>query len=580
MSQRRSLIFSLAFLTATSANFLACSSDTENAGTDDSTGADANVDDASDNGDRSRANDGGASPDAPDAAKDDASQDAARQTFAIGGSIAGLEGKGLVLVNGSEELTIANDAKTFAFATELEKGKSYSVSVKTQPADPTQVCSVAGSEGTVVAGDVSSISVVCEDRYSLGGSVSGLEGKDLRLKSGTDEVTVNANGAFAFPSPLKPGDSYSIEVEANPTEPWQTCTVANASGGAVDADVTLPSVTCTTNTYVVRGTIDNLVAGGLALALYPGGPSIAIESGATSFAFDPAASLTAYDVQVTSSPMGPSQTCTVTNGTGTLTNLDVGGVSVSCKTSYFNVGGKVNSIAGTGLVLQLNGKDDITLDAIGDFTFPNPVVSGADYSVTVKTPSNAAGTVCIVANGSGTIGGSEIANIVVDCGAPKKVFTSSQRFSATFGGLSGADAACQSLATTAGLSGTFKAWLSDSTGSPNKRFTKSSLPYARVDGTVIAQNWTQLTSGHLAAAPSLDESGNRAPGNPYSSYLFVWTNTTAGGDMSSTSYSCGDWNSTAGASSYGMFDYTNGYWTDGAVGGSCTRQYPIYCFEQ
>jgi hypothetical protein len=56
------------------------------------------------------------------------------------------------------------------------------------------------------------------------------------------------------------------------------------------------------------------------------------------------------------------------------------------------------------------------------------------------------------------------------------VFVSSGIYAATLGGLSGADATCNSLAASAGLPGTYKAWLSDSASSPSTRFTQATFP--------------------------------------------------------------------------------------------------------
>ena len=79
----------------------------------------------------------------------------------------------------------------------------------------------------------------------------------------------------------------------------------------------------------------------------------------------------------------------------------------------------------------------------------------------------------------------------------KNVFVTSQSHNGDFGGLTGADAFCQSLALTAGLSGTYKAWLSDTTGSPATRFAQASVPYRLVDGTTIANDWNDLTDGTI-----------------------------------------------------------------------------------
>nr|MBA3500495.1 hypothetical protein [Deltaproteobacteria bacterium] len=86
------------------------------------------------------------------------------------------------------------------------------------------------------------------------------------------------------------------------------------------------------------------------------------------------------------------------------------------------------------------------------------------------------------------------------CIAPKRVFLTAGQFSgAQIGGLTGADAKCQAEAMAANLTGTYKAWLSDITGSPSTRFTKSTIvPYVRTDGFLLAQSFDDLTDGTIA----------------------------------------------------------------------------------
>jgi Protein of unknown function (DUF1554) len=62
------------------------------------------------------------------------------------------------------------------------------------------------------------------------------------------------------------------------------------------------------------------------------------------------------------------------------------------------------------------------------------------------------------------------------------VFVTSQGFNGNLGGLAGADTKCQALADTAGLGGTYKAWLSDSTTDARNRLTQATVPYRLVDG--------------------------------------------------------------------------------------------------
>ena len=107
----------------------------------------------------------------------------------------------------------------------------------------------------------------------------------------------------------------------------------------------------------------------------------------------------------------------------------------------------------------------------------------------------------------------------------KNVFVTSQSHNGDFGGLTGADAFCQNLALTAGLSGTYKAWLSDTTGSPATRFAPASVPYRLIDGTTIANDWNDLTDGTIQTPINLDEYGNAVSS---SMVFFTMTDGTAG----------------------------------------------------
>ena len=73
------------------------------------------------------------------------------------------------------------------------------------------------------------------------------------------------------------------------------------------------------------------------------------------------------------------------------------------------------------------------------------------------------------------------------------VFITNETFAADLGGSQGADEKCQIAASTAGLSGVFRAWLSTSTQQPLDVFVQSAVPYRRLDGMQVAENWPDLT---------------------------------------------------------------------------------------
>ncbi len=156
-----------------------------------------------------------------------------------------------------------------------------------------------------------------------------------------------------------------------------------------------------------------------------------------------------------------------------------------------------------------------------------------------------------------------------------RAFVTSSKYSASLGGVEGANSICQTHADDAGLGGTWVAWLSDSSGSPADNFTHSLYNYTLVDGTVIASNWDELTDGALDSLIGLDENGDTRTG-------YVWTGTTTAGEA--VSNTCSDWTSTSYTGKVGSAnDDSNGtkpqWWTTrGNL--SCGSTARLYCFEQ
>ena len=80
--------------------------------------------------------------------------------YSIGGMVTGLTGAGLILQNNGGDLPVSADG-AFTFGTSLASGSTYAVTVKTQPASPTQNCLVTRGSGTVGAANVTDVAVTC-----------------------------------------------------------------------------------------------------------------------------------------------------------------------------------------------------------------------------------------------------------------------------------------------------------------------------------------------------------------------------------------------------------------------------------
>ena len=162
--------------------------------------------------------------------------------YSIGGSVTGLTGTVVLQDNGGDNLSVTASG-TFTFATKLNSGVSYSVTVMTQPS--MQSCAVTNASGTASA-NVTTVTVTCTNTSSnltIGGSVTGLTGAGLVLQdNGGDNLAISKNGAFTFATALASGASYAVTVLTQPT--GQTCAVTSGTGTA-SANVTNVAVSCT-----------------------------------------------------------------------------------------------------------------------------------------------------------------------------------------------------------------------------------------------------------------------------------------------------------------------------------------------
>lgn len=235
----------------------------------------------------------------------------------------------------------------------------------------------------------------------------------LQNNSG-NSLAVSASGAFTFTTAIADGAAYSVTVLTQPSSPAQTCAVSSGSGTVASANVSGVTVSCTTNTYTVGGTVSGLTGSGLVLQNSSGNNLAVSVNGA--FTFTTAiADGAAYNVTVLTQPTTPAQTCTVSSGAGTVASANVSGVAVSCSTNSYTVGGTVSGLTGSGLVLQNNSGNNLSISADGAFTFSTSVASGAVYSVTVLTQPNSPNQICSVSNGNGTVVAANVAGVSVSC---------------------------------------------------------------------------------------------------------------------------------------------------------------------
>jgi hypothetical protein len=174
----------------------------------------------------------------------------------------------------------------------------------------------------------------------------------------------------------------------------------------------------------------------------------------------------------------------------------------------------------------------------------------------------------------------------------KVVFVTSEVFDGNLAGIVGGDAHCNRLAAAAGITGDFKAWLSDEFVSAAMRFAMSTVPYALVDGTEVATGWDDLIDGELLHPIDQTECGDEPPRGSHSGACYfgrtihpVMTGTSSSG-TGGIGGNCGNWTISGEEPAQvvlGDADVTNAEWTHacGRAGpGMCDLTAALYCFEQ
>jgi hypothetical protein len=86
-------------------------------------------------------------------------------SYAFGGTVTGLTGTGLVLINGADQVavlpaTTPGAPVSFQFPTQVADGAAFGVTVLAQPAG--QVCTVANNTGNMPSGAYNNLAVTCK----------------------------------------------------------------------------------------------------------------------------------------------------------------------------------------------------------------------------------------------------------------------------------------------------------------------------------------------------------------------------------------------------------------------------------
>jgi hypothetical protein len=345
--------------------------------------------------------------------------------FTVAGTLSGLANTTITLrLNNGLDLILGSNGP-FHFSTKIEQGGSYAVTVQTQPALPSQTCTVTNGTGTI-SGDVSDVVVNCiTNKYKVKGKLAGLNGGTVVIQNNAaDDITLTANGDFEFATPVDSGAAVKVTVLTQPvTTPPQECTVKNGTVFMGAADITNVEVNCALKTFTIGGTLSGLAASSTLVLQNNAANNLSLTANGAFTFTTPIATGSTYAVTVLTAPA--TQQCTVTNGSGTVVDANITSVNVTCVnnskiTPSATIGGTVRGLDVAGLVLVNSGGEKLTVDSNGKFEFATALQRNTAYEVTVAGTPASPRHVCRVTNGRGTVGSNaRVTNVDVTCEADR-----------------------------------------------------------------------------------------------------------------------------------------------------------------
>src|SRR5258708_15803270 len=158
--------------------------------------------------------------------------------YSVGGTVTGLRGQGLVLEdNSGNDLSLGSNG-AFTFTKRISNAGTYSVTVKTQPSNPAQTCTVQNGSGTIDKTNVTNVVVSCAhtgrfayvanqlsndvSAYAIDsatGNLFAINGSPFPVSRTTPApLAVDPNGLFLYVV-NNGSDTFSVYTLHNPTGP-------------------------------------------------------------------------------------------------------------------------------------------------------------------------------------------------------------------------------------------------------------------------------------------------------------------------------------------------------------------------
>jgi hypothetical protein len=164
----------------------------------------------------------------------------------------------------------------------------------------------------------------------------------------------------------------------------------------------------------------------------------------------------------------------------------------------------------------------------------------------------------------------------------RTIFVTSATFTGDLGTRDGGDSKCQATAIDAGLSGSYRVWLSETGGGVLEQLVGDAGPLRLVNGVLVASDTSDLARAGPRTGIVLDERGRKLGGGGCEDGgLVAWTGTAADGAApESFGQDCSHWRSSGNQPGLvGLVGGAGATWT-AACTRSCNQQAALYCIQQ
>ncbi|KZY64636.1 hypothetical protein A3742_12550 [Oleiphilus sp. HI0071] len=295
--------------------------------------------------------------------------------------------------DGSQTQRLTVSGNDFVLPDLFEAGESFNIQIASHPEG--YVCDINSEKGSFNGGDINNVRVLCEEGYSLAGSIRDLNGS-LSFKLGNQVVNVSSTNPdefveYAFDKKFVAANAISFEFLQQPLD--QECSVSAqpwASDIGLDSDRTDINISCEYIAHLLGGAVSGL----------DGEVRIAVEEQELTltedgdFVFARRVSETdELNVRVVSDPV--QQTCSLTPVELELMEDKASALSVSCRDTFYDLQVPINGLSGFPVQLRLESSRIEPVEFSTDSSFPGvltlPKGAQVELSIIGGVPS---GSIC------------------------------------------------------------------------------------------------------------------------------------------------------------------------------------------